>query len=139
MKTTLLPYLNFDGQTAEAMAFYHSIFGGELSMQTYAEAGMDDSAEFGGRIIHASIRNNDSPLMASDTHPNHSPSIVVGNNVTLSLIGSDETALKSYFERLSEGGQVIMPLEKQFWGDLNGALTDKFGIQWMVNISTGEH
>jgi PhnB protein len=138
MKTTLLPYLNFDGKTAEAMNFYQSIFGGELNLQTYGEAGMEEDAELGKRIIHADLRSELFSVMASDTHPEHSPPMSIGNNIHLSIIGSDEDMLTQYFYKLSEDGSIYMPLEKQFWGDIFGSLTDKFGINWMVNISSGD-
>jgi PhnB protein len=138
MNTTLLPYLNFDGKTAEAMKFYQSIFGGELNMQTYGEAGMEEDPELGNRVIHADLRNDKFSIMASDTHPEHSQPMSLGNNVHLSIIGSDKDRLTQYFHKLSEGGSIYMPLEKQFWGDIFGSLTDKFGINWMVNISAGE-
>lgn len=138
MNTTLLPYLNFDGQTTEAMKFYHSIFGGELSMQTFAEAGMADKPELGERVIHAQLKNDALSFMASDTHPEFSPPFVPGNNINMSIVGTDSAKLTEYFNKLSEGGKIDMPLEKQFWGDVYGALTDKFGVPWMVNISSPE-
>jgi PhnB protein len=136
MSTTLLPYLHFDGQTAEAMRFYHSVLGGELVMQTFGEANMDNSPEVAERILHAQLTRDNLSIMASDSHPEHGPSISVGNNVNLSLIGSDEAGLTTAFNKLAEGGTVQMPLEKQFWGDIYGALTDRFGIAWMVNITS---
>lgn len=138
MNTTLVPYLNFDGQSAEAMQFYQSIFGGELNVQTFAEAGMAAEGELGGRAMHAELKSEAMSIMASDTHPEHSLPLVAGNNVHLSLIGSDESTLRRYFDQLAGGGRIDMPLERQFWGDLFGMLTDKFGVHWMVNISSAE-
>ncbi len=135
METTLVPYLNFDGQTAEAMKFYQSILGGELNIQTFAEAGMADNPEIADMVMHAHLKNEALNIMASDTNPDHSPPLAAGNNVNLSLNGSDEAKLTQVFNRLAAGGTVDMPLEKQFWGDTFGMLTDKFGIHWMVNIS----
>lgn len=138
MKTTLVPYLNFDGQTAEAMKFYQSMLGGELTMQTFAEAGMADKPEIAERVMHADLKNEAVSFMASDTHPDHSQPLAMGNNVHLSMVGSEEAKLTQYFNKLAEGGTIDMPLEKQFWGDVFGMLTDKFGIHWMVNISAAE-
>jgi PhnB protein len=53
----------------------------------------------------------------------------------MSLSGDDETELAGYYERLSAGGTVLMPLEKAPWGDKFGMVTDKYGIQWMVNVA----
>lgn len=120
------------------MQFYHSVFGGELRIQTFAEAGMADKPELGARVMHADLKNEAVSFMASDTHPDHSLPLVVGNNVHLSIVGSDEAKLTKYFNKLAEGGTIDMPLEKQFWGDLFGMLTDQFGVHWMVNISSAE-
>lgn len=135
MKTSLSPYLTFNGNAAEAMQYYQSVLGGELTMQTFGESGMSDSEELQDRIIHASLENETINIMASDTSPEHSPPIAVGNNVNLSINGSDKVTLTGYFQKLSEGGKITMPLEKQFWGDVFGSCEDKFGIHWMVNIS----
>ena len=135
METTLSPYLTFDGNAAEAMQFYQSVFGGELSTQTFGEVGMAESDVMKDKLVHASLESDAITLMASDRSPEHSPPLKVGNNVNLSMNGSDKTALTEYFEKLSSGGKVTMPLEEQFWGDIFGMCEDKFGIRWMVNIS----
>lgn len=134
MSTKVYPYLNFDGQSAEAMQYYHSIFGGELKIQTYGESGMADNTEVANRVIHADLNGDLVSLMASDTHPEYSPPLVLGNNLTISLVGTDKDELTRSFNQLSEGGTITMPLEKQFWGDVYGQLVDRYGIQWSVNI-----
>jgi PhnB protein len=72
-------------------------------------------------------------LMASDTPPGmpYQP----GNSITVSLSGDDEGELRGYWDRLADGGQVMVPLEKQMWGDLFGMCSDRFGVPWMVNIA----
>jgi PhnB protein len=136
VKTALVPYLNFDGQASEALRFYQSIFGGELMMQTYAEANMGDGPELADKIIHGSLQSETISLMASDTHPHYSQPLRVGNNVNLMIVGSDQDQLTEYFNKLAQGGTIDMPLEEQFWGDIYGVLTDKFGIPWMIDIAT---
>ena len=74
-------------------------------------------------------------LMASDTGPGMGE-VVAGSNVAISLSGDDES-LRRYWEGLSEGATITMPLEKQMWGDEFGMLTDRFCISWLVNISGG--
>jgi PhnB protein len=71
--------------------------------------------------------------MASDVQPGKQ--VTMGENISLSLAGTDEEKLKDMWTKLSAGGTVTMPLAKQFWGDTFGMFTDKFGIQWMVNIA----
>ena len=133
MATALNPYLNFDGKTAAAMKFYKSVFGGELSMQTYAEVKMAETPDMADLIVHAVLKSDAVVLMASDTHPSR-PS-KQGDNIHLSLTGEDGALLSNAFNGLAAGGKVDMPLAKQFWGDTYGQLTDRFGVHWMVNIA----
>jgi PhnB protein len=136
MDVKLNPYLNFNGKTKEAMEFYKSILGGELTLQTFAESGMPASEATKDQIVHAQLISGDINIMASDGG-DHS-TITFGDNVHLSLVGSAEAKLTEIFNKLAEGGTVDMKLEKQFWGDNFGMLTDKFGQHWMVNISSEE-
>ncbi len=129
---TLNPYLNFNGNTAEAMKFYKSILGGELSMQTFGEANMAQNPEQRNLIVHASLKNDSIILMASDADPRRRTTF--GDNVHLSLQGQDSKRLTEIFNGLAQNGRVEMPLAKQFWGDTFGMVTDKFGVHWMVNI-----
>ena len=134
MKNTLSPYLTFKGNCREAMTFYQSILGGELTMQTFGETMPDGTPpSHKDQIMHASLQNDALSFMASDGPPGGT--VTFGNNVHLSLVGDDEAALTKYFNRLAEDGDIKMPLAKQFWGDTFGMLTDRFGIHWMVNIS----
>ncbi len=136
MKPTLTPYLTFDGKTREAMTFYQSILGGTLTMQTFGESGMPTSPEDKDKIIHADLKNDALSFMASDGNREHP--VHIGDNISMSIAGSDQELLTKYFNGLAAGGKVDMPLAKQFWGDTFGMLTDKFGVHWMVNISSGQ-
>jgi len=133
MKSTLNPYLNFNGNTKEAMEFYHSIFGGKLDLQTFGESGMSNISEKQKNlIIHARLESDNILIMASEGKPGEK--VNFGDNVSLSIVGEDEKTLTEWFNKLSEGGIVTMPMAKQFWGDTFGMCTDKFGVHWMVNI-----
>lgn len=133
----LIAYLNFEGEaTRQAMEFYKSIFGGSLTMQTFSEAGMAEKEEYNDYIIHADLANEIFTIYASSGMPGQK--VNFGDSISLSIVGSDDKALRGYFEKLSEGGKIVMPLEKQFWGDVFGMVKDKFGINWMVNISGGD-
>lgn len=132
MASRLNPYISFAGDARQAMEFYKSVFGGELTLNTFGESGMAGTpAE--DQIMHSML---DSPsgytIMASDTPPGmeHKP----GTNVSVSLSGDDGEELRGYWEKLSAEGTVSVPFEKQMWGDEFGACTDKFGISWMVNV-----
>jgi PhnB protein len=130
--TRLNPYLNFNGNTKEAMEFYHSIFGGKLDMQTFGEANMAADESQKDLIVHARLESDGILIMASEGKPGEK--VNFGDNVSLSLVGEDEEKLTEWFGKLSENGKITMPLAKQFWGDTFGMCTDKFGVQWMINI-----
>jgi PhnB protein len=83
-------------------------------------------------IMHASLKGGGVDLMASDS-PKASDKAA---KVELSLAGTDESEMRKIFNALAEGGKVTMPLEKQFWGDTFGMLTDKYGVDWMMNIGS---
>lgn len=102
-------------------------------MQTFAEAKMAQSPEENDLIVHATLKSGALTFMASDTMP--SKKLQFGDNIHMSISGSDQSKLTGYFNKLAEGGKVDMPIAKQFWGDTFGMLTDKYGVHWMVNIS----
>ncbi|HSX40439.1 MAG TPA: VOC family protein [Candidatus Saccharimonadales bacterium] len=134
MKATLTPYLSFNGSTKEAMEFYKSVLGGTLTMQTFGESGMPVADEDKDKLVHALLKNDTLTFMASDGTKDHV--VKMGDNICMSIVGSDEELLTKYFNELSKGGKVTMKLEKQFWGDTFGSFTDKFGVNWMINIGS---
>jgi PhnB protein len=134
MQSKLNPYIGFDGTAKEALDFYKDVLGGTLTVSTYAEGGMPHEPADAGKIMHGMIiTENGMTIMASDV-PAGMP-YTKGTTISLSLSGDNEEELRGYWNKLSEGGQIGMPLEKAPWGDTFGMLTDKFGIDWMVNIT----
>ena len=132
MTSLLNPYLNFNGTARQAMEFYRDVFGGDLTLSTFAELGMADSAD-ADKVMHAQLQTGAGyTIMGADVpgHMEYQPPA----GFAVSLSGDDE-ALHGYFDKLSAGGTITMPLAKQAWGDEFGMLTDRFGIQWMVNVS----
>ena len=126
-------YLYFKGQCREAMDFYKSIFGGELTQQTYADVpGVSDDPAKKDWLMHARLEGGDIKLMASDTDK-ASPEAA---KIDLSLGGTDEVRMREVFDKLAEGGTVHSQLKKEFWGDTFGSLTDKYGVNWMINIGS---
>ncbi len=135
MQTKLNPYLNFRDNTREVMAFYQTVLGGKLTMNTFKEFGVSQDPSEENKIMHAMlVAENGITLMASDL-PN-SMDLTSGTNFSISLSGDNEEELTRYYNMLSAGGIVIEPLKKAPWGDSFGMLVDKFGINWMVNISS---
>jgi PhnB protein len=134
MTTRLNPYLNFRDNARQAMEFYHGVLGGNLHMTSFGEGGMSQGGADANLVMHAQLEaDNGMTLMASDTPPGMD--FKPGTNISISLSGDDEKTLRGYWNKLSAGGTVGMPLEKAPWGDTFGMCTDKFGIQWLVNIS----
>lgn len=132
MPTRLNPYVAFDGNAREAMEFYREVFGGDLRVNTFGEFGTDDPAT-ADKTMHAMLETPSGfTLMASDTPPGSQ--MTRGDNITISVSGDDGAELRGYWEKLSDGGSVTMPLEKQMWGDEFGMCVDRFGVSWMVNI-----
>ncbi len=133
----LNPYLNFDGQTEAAFLFYARVLGGELSpvMRFGEMAGADAPEEVQQRVMHVRLLlpGGTNTLMGSDTLPGMPR--VEGTNVTLSLHPSTRAEADRLFAALADGGTITHPLADQFWGDYYGALTDQFGVQWMVNCA----
>jgi PhnB protein len=132
--TRLNPYLSFRDEAKQALEFYQSVFGGELNTSTFGEFHASDDPAEQDKIMHGMLEAPDGlVLMASDT-PN-SMELSPGDNISVSLSGDDAAALQGYWDKLSDGGQVTMPLEKAPWGDSFGMCIDKFGIHWLVNIA----
>jgi PhnB protein len=133
---TLNPYLNFDGNAREAIEFYRDVFGGELNVMAFGDMGMTEHEgqpiDANG-VMHGQLETPEGfTLMASDNPPG-----VTGQtpNGHISLSGDEAELLHGYWDKLAEGGRVDVPLEKAPWGDEFGQLKDKFGINWLVNIS----
>jgi PhnB protein len=133
MASRLNPYISFAGDARQAMEFYEQVFGGTLTLNTFGEFGAEEQPD---GIMHGMLETSSGyTIMAADNPPGQPHQS--GNNITVSLSGEDVDELRGYWNKLSDGGTIAVPLEKQMWGDEFGMLTDKFGIPWMVNISAG--
>ena len=137
MKIT--PYLTFDGQARDAFTLYQSVLGGDLEMMTFAQAPEAEQfpAEHRERIMHTCLSLGDFRLMASDTMPGD-PACGGGRyegikGCSISLHPESIEESQRLFDGLADGGQVVTPLEKTFWAERFGMLTDRFGVSWMIN------
>jgi len=136
MSIALGPYLNFpQGVTREAMTFYQSVFGGKLDISTFGDYGMEGVPADG--VMHAMLTADSFSLMASDAMPG-SEDQWGGTRIYLTFYGDDVDTLSGWFGKLADGGSVGTPLEKMVWGDTYGILKDKYGIEWMFNISDAQ-
>lgn len=130
----LNPYLNFDGNAAEAIAHYEKALGAQLQggVMRYSEMPGDACpAELKDRIMHARLQVGGGWVMISDTQPDR-PS-KVGTNVEITLHFDDPEDMAKRFDALAAGGRVDMALHDAFWGGKFGALTDKFGVHWLFH------
>lgn len=132
MTSRLNPYLNFNGNARQALEFYTSVFGGTLTLTTFADFGAADSPD-AGRIMHGQLETAAGyTIMAADVTSEMTYQPPSGFAVSLS--GDDGDELHNYWDKLSASGAVTMPMQKQAWGDEFGMCVDPFGVPWLVNI-----
>jgi len=133
MTSRLNPYLSFNGNARQAMEFYAGVFGGNLSLSTFAEFGAKDSPD-AERIMHGMLETNAGyTIMGADITGDMEYHPMAGCSVSLS--GDDGDALRGCWEKLSASGTTTMPLQKQVWGDEFGMCVDEFGVSWLVDIA----
>ena len=133
MASRLNPYISYPGSAREAMEFYESVFGGTLTLSTFGEFSAQGTPD-ADKIMHGMLEaDNGFTLMGADAPPG--TEYTSGNNMAVSLSGDDAAELHGYWDKLSAGGTVSVPLEKQVWGDEFGMCVDQFGVAWMVNIA----
>ena len=134
MTLRLNPYISFRDQAREAMTFYQTVFGGELTMSTFAEMHASEDPAEADKIMHSQLEGDHGlDLMAADTPS--SMDFSPGNTMSVSLSGDEDGPLRGYWEKLSASGTVTLPLEKAPWGDSFGMCTDAYGVAWLVNIA----
>lgn len=137
------PYLNFAGNCEEAFNFYKIIFGGEFTYLGRFEdmppqGGVELSAKDKQKIMHVSLPiSAETILMGSDTGGEWTPTLKIGNNISLSISTKSKEEANRIFNSLADGGKITMPIASTFWGDYFGMCTDKFDINWMVSFNEG--
>ncbi|MBT2335526.1 VOC family protein [Variovorax paradoxus] len=127
-------YLTFNGNAAEALAFYAKALGGKVVFSmTFGESpmGAETPAAHKNKIMHATLEARGHTLMASDMPPGMPFEGYKG--FSLSVQGNNVDEGKKLFDALAAGGEVTMPYGPQFWAVGFGMLKDKFGVPWMVN------
>ena len=131
----LVPYLNFNGQCAEAFKFYQECLGGEITAQfTFGEMpGCEEMpAEFKSRIMHARLVIGDTEIMGSDAPPQHAET---AQGFAVAIQVTDPAEAEKIFAALEPGATVQMPMGETGWSTRFGMLTDRFGTPWMVNCA----
>ncbi len=138
MKTELHPFIRFnDNKGTEAMNFYKAVFGGELETMLVKDSPMakDMPADKQDNLMHSILRKGKITFIGMDMMRDKA---TIGDNVGISLNCESEEELRDLFAKLSEGGEVFMAPEMQFWGGVFGVLTDKYGVEWMLNYQKEE-
>jgi len=143
--STINVYLNFNGRCEAAFNFYKSVFGGEFtSINRFSEMptqpGMPAmEEEMQKQIMHVSLPiGKDSVLMGSDVGNEFATNFAMGNNFSLSVTPESKAHADELFAKLSDGAEITMPLGNTFWGSYFGMLTDKFGVNWMLNLEEAQ-
>ena len=137
---TVNPYITYKGNCEAAFNLYKSVFGGEFSMlsrfsEMPPQEGMGMAEEDLDKIMHVELPiSEETTLMGSDTGGEWAPKTIIGNNITISITAGSKEQADHFFNSLSEGGEVNMPMEKTFWGSYFGMCTDKFDIHWMISF-----
>lgn len=131
------PYVNFNGKAGPALQFWAAALGGTIEgLMKFGDSPMPCGPEEKELVMHATFKVGGATIMVSDGRPAEPvPSI---SNIHISMNYLSVSEMEKAFAALSEGGTVVMPLAKQFWGATFGMLTDKFGIQWMFNCEAAK-
>lgn len=129
--TAPTPYLHFPGTAREALTFYHSIFGGELQINTYGDFARDDGPA--DAVAHGMLQGPVT-LFAADAAAGEP--VVQLQGVLFALLGTAEpTVLQQWFSALSEGGAIVDPLQRRAWGDHDGQVADRYGVTWLIGYA----
>jgi PhnB protein len=129
----LNPYLKFNGNAEEALAFYRDAIGGELQLMRFAGTPAEDSVppEWTNKVLHGALVSPAGIIMATDSTTDRASN--AGDNFSIAIQTKSETDALAAFSKLAQGGSVTIPFQNMFWNAKFGMLVDKFGIGWMVN------
>ena len=128
------PYLFFEGRCEEAIAFYQSVLGAEVTMLMHYRDSPDPGVvtpETRDKVMHACLRIGDSTVLASDGRCQGRPSF---QGFALSLTAADDAEAERLFEAMADGGQVRMPMTTTFFASRFGMVADRFGVTWMIYV-----
>lgn len=137
---TINPYLNFQGNTEEAFKYYQSVFGGEfiggITRFSDTSEGNELPENERDKVMHIALPIGDgNMIMGTDALESMNQTVQQGNNFYISIQADSREQTDTFFNRLSDGGEVELDMHDAFWGDYFGMFKDKFGIKWMVNFS----
>jgi len=128
------PYLFFNGRCEEAVEFYRSAVGAELTMLMHFKDSPDTSMVRPGdenKVMHGRLRIGEPTVLVSDGQCGGHASF---EGFSLSLTAPNDADAEKLFAALSEGGQVQMPISKTFFASRFGSVADRFGVSWMIYV-----
>jgi PhnB protein len=137
MASDLSAYIHFDGRTREAMEFYKSVFGGDLSLERYGDYGISSAAD-ADKILYGVLHSPDGFVLRATDLSRTGDAPQNGNRWALCLNGDDQELLTRSWAGLSVGATVVKPLTRAAWGDRNGVLIDRYDITWIVNLGASK-
>ena len=132
-------YLIFNGNCREAVEFYAEVFNtDDPQIMTFGDAPPNPEftmpEEAKDLVMHTYLDISGSRVMFSDAFPGNP--FVIGNNISLAVVTNNEDEIKSYYKKLKEGGEIVMPLQETFWSKCYGQVTDKFGVNWQLSLDS---
>lgn len=134
-------YLTFNGNCRDVFEHYKSVFGGDFSeFQTFGDGppDMDVSEGDKDKVMHVSLPVGSSTLMGSDTAQEFGGPAVVGTNFSISIVGESKQQCDDLLAKISQGGEVKMPMQETFWGSYFGMCRDRYDINWMISLEMGQ-
>lgn len=148
MALQTVTHLNFHGEAREALGFYRSVFGGEVTVVTYGDLGMPADLPDAGRVVFGEVVAEDGfRVMAYDvpggevpvgpaptTRREHGTTITT-DRFFLSVRGASVDEVGGVWDRLSDGATVVEPFGPAQWAPAFGMLTDRFGVTWIVDVA----
>ncbi|MET8003680.1 VOC family protein [Nonomuraea glycinis] len=134
MTVKSVTHLNFRGDARAALEFYRSVFGGDLAVVTYKDAGnVQDPAEADQVMWGQVVTDDGFHVMAYDV-PARLPYDQGENSFFLSVRGESAQEITAYWEKLTAGATVVQPLAPAQWASLYGMLKDRFGVVWVMDV-----
>ena len=134
MTVTTTPHLNFRGDARAALEFWHSVFGGQLSVVSYADAQSVTDESEAQQVVYGQVVSDEGLRVMAFDVPAARPYDAGVSPVFVSVRGTDADELTRYWEALVEGGTIVTPLGKSMWSPLHGMVTDRFGVTWVLDL-----
>jgi PhnB protein len=136
-------YLNFDGNCREAVQFYADVFNTEMQeIMTFDQMPPDEDfsvpEEAKNLILHTQVDIQGTMVMFSDCLPGMSAPLMIGNNISLTVVSKELSEIQRLYDRLKEGGSVEMELQETFWSKAYASVTDRFGVPWQLDLDSEE-